>query len=67
MKLTPAASARSSRAWLVASSLPILCMNDDASASPNVIPPKQRLDTLTPVDPRLRYSMGGSVPPLSMS
>src|SRR5262249_5418859 len=51
----PAATARSSTACEVASSEPALCMNDFSSASPNVMPPRQRLDTRTPDDPRFLY------------
>src|SRR3569623_125525 len=53
----PAASARSSTAWAVASSEPTLCMNAFSSASPNVMPPRQRFETLPPAAPRIRYIM----------
>src|SRR5262245_65041216 len=57
MKLMPAASARSSTACVVDSSIPTLCMNDFSSASPNVIAPRHKLDTFAPAAPRLRYCM----------
>src|SRR5690348_14102459 len=62
MKLMPPAIARSSTACAVASSEPTLCMNDFSSASPNVIAPRHRLDTLTPAPPRLRYFMRRTLP-----
>src|SRR5690349_12513153 len=67
MKLTPASNARSSMAWLVASSAPTPCMNWPWTGSPNVIAPKHRDDTLTPVAPRFRYSMAPGYNPSSVS
>src|SRR5688500_6043739 len=58
MKLTPASNARSSIAWLVASSAPTSCMNWPLAGLPNVMAPKHRDDTLPPLAPRFRYSMG---------
>src|SRR5262245_24523799 len=47
----------------VASSEPILCMNELASASPKVMVPRQSVETLRPERPRLRYSMWYTVAP----
>src|SRR5258706_12176393 len=67
MKLTPASSARSSIAWLVASSAPTPCMNWPWTGSPNVIAPKHSDETFTPVAPRFRYSMAPGYNPTSVS
>src|SRR5262245_15263918 len=62
MKLTPASNARSSISCEVVSSAPTPCMNDPLSGSPNVIAPKHRFETLTPLAPRFRYFMArGSI------
>src|SRR5687767_5455229 len=60
MKFTPASTARSSIACEVPSSAPTPCMNEPASGSPNVIAPKHRFDTFTPLPPRLLYFMAGA-------
>src|SRR5678816_3298940 len=51
----PAATARSSTACEGASSEPAVCMNDFSSASPNVMAPRQMLETRTPDEPRFLY------------
>src|SRR6187551_2904990 len=55
MKLMPSSTARLSTRDAVCSSLPILCMNDFSSASPNVMPPKQSSETFTPALPSRLY------------
>src|SRR5262249_50529143 len=57
MKLMPASTARSRIACAVASSQPTSCMKDFSSASPKVIVPRQSVETLSPLAPRLRYSI----------
>src|SRR6188768_1257421 len=69
MKLMPASSARDRIACAVASSALTACIIDRSSASPKVMAPRHSVDTLTPLAPRLRYSMGsssrGRIPPLT--
>src|SRR4051794_17571667 len=57
MKLTPAASARSIMANAVVSSAAMPCIIDFSSGSPKVMAPRHSVETLRPLDPRLRYSM----------
>ena len=57
MNQAPRSSARLMIANEVFSSQPTLCMNDLSSASPNVIAPRHRTGTLSPLLPSDRYSM----------
>src|SRR5262245_52985808 len=62
MKLMPASTATFMMSNDVFSSQPTSCMNDSASASPNVIAPRQSVETFTPVDPSVRVSMPAGIP-----
>src|SRR5690606_36863099 len=53
-------SARSRIAWAVGSSDETPCMNDFSSASPKVMVPRHRLETLRPLWPSWRYSIVGA-------